>query len=224
MNYFLRKTTSYLPTFWQQELKRFRFRRQIRHGTFKTEEPEFHMLNQLIFSGDWVIDVGANVGHYTKRCSDLVGPRGRVIAIEPVLDTFGILTANASLFKWSNVTLLNMAASSQTTIAGMVIPNYDDGAAKNYYQATIVHEQWNFQVMTIALDTLGIKHPISLIKIDAEGHDPVVVEGALQLLTRDHPVLIIETSSQHVIEQLAGLGYKSETLEGSPNMLFRWSK
>lgn len=45
--------------------------------------------------GDWALDIGANVGHYTKRMSDLAGPEGRVIAFEPVPDTFAVLCANA---------------------------------------------------------------------------------------------------------------------------------
>lgn len=216
----LRKIASHLPLSWQQELKRLHYRRQITQDAFRTEEPEFGMLEQLISAGDWVIDIGANVGHYSKKFSDLVGPRGRVIAVEPVPDTFGLLAANVSLFKWSNVTLLNMAASNRTTIVGMEIPHHDGGAI-NYYQANVVCGESSLQVMTVALDSLEIEHRISLIKIDAEGHDPVVVEGGLRLLARDHPALIIETSSPQVFEQLAELRYTSEKLKDSPNTLFR---
>jgi hypothetical protein len=68
-----------------------------------------------------------------------------------------------------------------------------------------------------------LPHPISLMKIDAEGHDPAVLRGAEALLARDHPTLIVETGSSEVVEYLSQFGYTSEKLPGSPNMLFRWS-
>jgi predicted methyltransferase len=114
----IKKLASRLPSLWQQELKRLYYRCQIHRQTFETTEPEFLILDQLISAGDWVIDIGANVGHYTKRFSDLVGPQGRVIAVEPVPDTFALLAANVLLFQYRNVTLLNLAASDQTTVDG----------------------------------------------------------------------------------------------------------
>ena len=120
----LKKLASHLPWLWQQELKRLHYRCQIHRQTFETTEPEFLVLDQLISSGDWVIDIGANVGHYTKRFSDLVGPQGRVIAVEPVPDTFALLAANVLLFQYRNVTLLNLAASDQTTVVGIQIPDF----------------------------------------------------------------------------------------------------
>jgi FkbM family methyltransferase len=218
----LKKLASHLPSLWQQELKRLHYRCQIHRQTFETTEPEFLVLDQLISAGDWVIDIGANVGHYTKRFSDLVGPQGRVIAVEPVPDTFALLAANVLLFQYRNVTLLNLAASDQTTVVGIQIPDFETGL-KNYYQATTVTTQESeLQVMTVALDSLVLIHRIRLIKIDAEGHDPVVLQGIEWVLARDHPTLIVETSSPIAVEKLASLGYSSEKLLGSSNTLFRW--
>ena len=218
---FLKNIATNFPETWRQELKRIYYRYQIKNDTFRTEEPEFVILDQFISEGDWVIDIGANIGHYTRKFSDLVGPEGRVIALEPVPNTFMLLSANAALFKSSNVTLLNMAASDHTGCVGIEIPNYDGGAI-NYYQASIVNEGSKLSVMSIALDSLRIKHPVSLVKIDAEGHDPIVLLGMSELLERDHPILIIETSSPEVFEKLLKMGYSSEKLKDSPNTLFKW--
>ena len=181
------------------------------------------MLDQLISTGEWAIDIGANVGQYTKRLSDLVGQRGRVLAVEPVPETFALLTANAMLFEHRNVTLLSLAASETTGLVGMQIPNFETGL-KNYYQATITSLESEFQVMTLALDSLALTHSVGLIKIDAEGHERAVIRGLAQLIARDHPTLIVETSSPDVVTQLADLGYAGERLPGSPNLLFRGSK
>lgn len=220
MTTFLKRLASRLPVLWQQELKRLHYRSQIRRETFKTAELEFRVLDSIISSGDWVIDIGANVGHYTKRFSELAGPQGRVIAIEPVPDTFALLAANVSLFKYRNVSLLNLAASDQTTVVGIKIPQFETGL-KNYYEATVTTGESDLQVMTLPLDSLRIPHRIRLIKVDAEGHDPVVLQGMEALVKRDHPTLIIETTSAANAAHLAQLGYTSEKLPGSSNTLFR---
>jgi len=217
----IRTFASHMPALWQHELKRIHYRRQIGRQRFRTEEPEFMVLEQLIRSGDWVIDIGANVGHYTMKFSDLVGVQGRVIAIEPVPETFMLLTSNVSLFRYRNVTLINLAASDQTTVLGINIPDFKSGL-KNYYQAKLTTQESELKVLTFALDSLAISHTIGLIKIDAEGHDPLVLQGLQGLLQRDHPTLIVETCSSGVIDKLISLGYTSQKLPGSPNLLFRW--
>jgi FkbM family methyltransferase len=217
----LKKLASHLPASWQQEMKRLQYRGQIRLGTFSTSEPEFVFVEQLIAAGDWVIDIGANVGHYTKKFSDLVGPKGRVIAVEPVPDTFALLAANVAAFRHRNVTLLNVAASDKAAIVGMQIPDFTDTGLKNYYRAALTAEASELEVLTVALDALAIDRRIALIKIDTEGHDPIVLAGLEQLLARDHPILIVEMGSAAVVEHLNGLGYASEKLPGSPNTLFR---
>jgi len=222
MNNLLKRLASGLPLLWQQELKRLKHRHEIRRQKFKSYEPEFVILASMISAGDWVIDVGANVGHYTNRFSDLVGSQGRVIAVEPVPETFELLSANVLLFEHSNVTLLNMAASDQPGIAGMQMSRFETGL-NNYYQAKLSKGKADLHVLTVTLDALAFPHPIKLMKIDAEGHDPAVLRGAEALLVRDHPILIVETGSSDVVEYLRRFGYTSEKLPGSPNTLFRWS-
>src|SRR5262245_47972158 len=126
-----KRTAAHLPPRWQQALKRQHFQRQIRRNAFRTDEPEWELSSRWLSHGDWAIDVGANIGHYTKRFSDLVGSRGRVIAFEPVPATFELLSSNAAQFACANTTLLNLAASDRTTVLGIKIPSFDSGL-KNY--------------------------------------------------------------------------------------------
>lgn len=216
----LKRLAAGLPARWQEELKRLHFSREIRRGHFETSEPEFRMLESFLSPGDWAIDVGANIGHYTKRLSDLVGPTGRVLAFEPVSDTFALLTANAGMFAHRNVTLLNCAASNRSSIAGIQIPAFATGL-KNNYEATLTAEPTDLQVLTLAIDSLGIPHRVRLIKIDAEGHESFVLQGMKELLQRDHPTLIVETHAPEVIAMLASIGYGQERLDRSPNIIFR---
>jgi len=105
-----------LPDSMRSPLKRMRYRAQIRGGTFISPEPDFRVLSNYLRPGEWAIDVGANVGHYTLRMSDIVGETGRVVAFEPIPETFKLLCANV---RRRNVTFLNAAASAKSSVAYM---------------------------------------------------------------------------------------------------------
>ena len=66
-------------------------------------EPELRQLQRLLSPGDVFIDVGANVGLYALKAARLVGPTGRVLALEPGAEAFGHLTSNLALndFAWA---------------------------------------------------------------------------------------------------------------------------
>ncbi len=210
------------PVWFQDELKRHYFKRQIKKGTFISPEPEFEALSEFANDGDWVIDIGANIGHYTIRLSNLVGEKGRVIAFEPIPCTFSHLSENTLSCKYRNITLINAAVSDELVLVSMSIPNFTSGV-KNYYQASISSEVnvTDTAVLTLSIDSLQINHKVSLIKIDAEGHEPIVFRGMHQLLERDRPVLIIETVTDEIREHLLQLGYSEEKYKNSPNIVFR---
>ena len=217
----LRRIAAMLPQHWQHTLRHLNHHRQIRRGTFDTWEPEYHILDQFTSEGDWVIDVGANVGYYTKKFSDLVGPRGRVIAIEPVPETFAFLASNVLMFTNANTSLLNLAASDCGTLVRMVIP-FDAAGMKDYFGAAITDTEQGLAIQTITLDSLELPRRVAVIKIDTEGHDDAVISGAFRMLQRDHPTMIVEEPSPAMIDRLLALDYTRENLPGSYNTLFRW--
>ena len=217
----LKQLVSHFPHRWQTELKRIHFGRQINRKKFVTDEPEYKILHKLISPGDWVLDVGANLGHYTNKFSELVGPHGRVIAFEPVPTTFFLLSANTQRFTYSNVTLINVAVSDSVDIVGISIPKFSTGLT-NYYQAHISSTTDSaLSVFTLSLDSLNINQRIALVKIDAEGHEPFVLTGMQKLIKKYHPTLIIENPSEEIIANLIFMDYVSEILPSSPNVLFK---
>ena len=215
---FLKRIAARLPQSLQQELRRLYFRRQIRSDRFFTDEKEYGLLPTFLRPGDWALDIGANVGHYTKRMSDLVGATGRVIGIEPVPNTFALLAANAQRFAHANVSLLNVAASDRSAAVAMQIPQFSEGL-QNYYQARLVADGAGLTILTVAIDALALPATIRLVKIDVEGHELPVLRGMRALLERDRPVLFVETSSNDVVELLRQLDYATERLPGSSNLV-----
>jgi FkbM family methyltransferase len=215
----LKRIASQLPNPLQQEMKRMRFARQLSKNTFTTEEPEFKRLSEWVGAGDWVLDIGANVGHYACRLSELVGLNGRVFAFEPMPATFELLAANAARFQHPNVTLLNVAASDTSGIVGMQVPHFDSGLS-NYYMANISSTEADMSVVCMEIDALRITHPVRFAKLDVEGHELSALKGMRAVLERFHPVMIIEGASQEVADYLTQFGYSFKYEKGSPNRVF----
>ncbi len=213
----LRRVAQTFPRPLQHELKRHYYTWQIRRGTFRTAEPEFDLLGQFVRPGDWVVDVGANVGHYTARLSRLVGPTGRVLAFEPVPRTFELLASNSRSFSYPNVSLFNAALAEATRIAAMHVPEVPEGL----YLAHLSRQETGLSVLCLSFDSLSIPARISMIKIDAEGHELDVLRGMEQTLERDRPLLIVEISSAKTEQYLEKRGYRAERLAGSPNQILR---
>jgi FkbM family methyltransferase len=213
----LKRLAAHLPAGAQHELRRMFFRSQIRRRRFFTDEQEYVLLDRFLRAGDWVLDVGANVGHYTMRMAELVGPAGRVIAMEPIPDTFSLLAENVRHSGHANVSLLNCAASERTATVGMEIPRWPDGL-ENFYQAHVVSGTAALTILALSIDGLALP-PVRLVKVDAEGHELPVLHGMRALVERDHPVLIVETSTGEATRLLESWAYRVERLPGSSNVL-----
>ena len=218
---FAKRLVSRLPNRYQQVIKRHYYARQIRDGKFSADEKEYYLLDSIVSPGDWVLDIGANIGHYTAKLSELVGKDGRVIAFEPVHSTFELLTSNAQHFKFKNVTLLNLGASEYTRVVNMEVPVIKSGL-RNYFQATISDNKTDIVSMVIQIDIIPFPHNIKLVKIDTEGHELSVICGMKNLLLRDYPIIIVEASSFSIVEYLKEYGYSMERLDDSPNYIFRY--
>ena len=219
---YIKRFIAILPESAQEEMKRIYFKYQIRNQKFGTPEPEYLELDKYVRDGDWVIDVGANVGHYTMKLSNLVGANGRVIAFEPVSTTFCHLTNNAQLATHKNITLINAAVSESSKLVGMSIPRFATGLS-NYYQASIDSgdDDSDTFVLTISVDSLRLSNTIRFIKVDAEGHEPAVLRGLRNVINRDKPILVLETVTDEIRGDLIKVGYVESRLEGSPNTIFK---
>ncbi len=209
-----------LPPRYSQWLRRKYLAWQLKRGKFVIDPVEQHAINQLLAEGDWVLDIGANVGYYSRAFSAAVGEKGRVFAMEPIPENFELLAANSLRFPFQNVTLLNLAASDCWSLVNMVIPQWR--GMPDYWGGHITDSLQGKRVLCCRLDDLRFPQRINLIKIDVEGHERAALEGMQELLARDSPILIIETSlCCDWVSFLADLGYQCQALPGSPNSIFQ---
>jgi FkbM family methyltransferase len=156
--------------------------------------------------GDTVFDIGANVGFFTLLASILTGENGRVVAFEPLPRNIGYLKRNLAMNRVVNTTIMEVAVSDRPGQAFLQVgANPSEGSLAEQGQPVDV----------IALDDLaenGLLPLPDVMKIDVEGAESRVLHGALALLRKARPTLILSTHGylQHdsCWKLLEGLGYQ----------------
>lgn len=218
---YLKKLLGRLPPTAQNSIRRRKVLWDLARGRFSAGEPEFDRLAEWVRSGDVVIDVGANVGQYAVRLSELVGSTGRVIALEPVPDTISILSSVVAKLPLQNVTIVGAAANDVSGLVPLSVPSFRSGL-RNFYQANIVGGELSLMsCVAFRLDDLLAGMPeVTFLKIDAEGADSQVVRGARRTIEASRPVLVVEALEAAEARWLIGLGYAESSLPGSPNKVY----
>lgn len=187
--------------------KRVHYLRMLQH---LRPEPDAAACRQYVHSGDVVLDIGANVGTYTKVLSEWVGPEGQVHALEPVPETFGYLFNNVQRLGLKNVFCYNVAASCRTGFGHITVPEYKDGG-KNFHQAHL--SESGISVRLFRIDDLFADISPSFIKCDVEGREVDVVNGSARIIERCRPVWLMETFRNETLEIMKSLGYTATKLE-----------
>lgn len=155
----------------------------IYYQGFSEPETADFML-RFLRSGMVVLDVGAHLGEYTLLASQIVGATGQVHAFEPQQHIFSILCENIQMNGLSNVTL-NCAAVSDR-IGEIEFQVLDEPAMSSIRKhTTLGKNSRSIGVTSTSLDTyLSKQHSkIDLIKVDVEGAEKFVFQGAEDLLS-----------------------------------------
>ena len=191
-----------LPYSTVQFIKKRHYLRLLRSSSLEIE-PELKIIRQLVKPGDSVIDIGANVGVYSKILSELVGLDGHVYSIEPFPATFEILCYNVRKLHLDNVEPVNIAISDSQGIVTMTLP-FNSSGAETHYRASIIAnpvekgkiQAANVQAATIDSRFLSVSETISFIKCDVEGHEPACIKGAAKFLAQSQAAWLIEISAE----------------------------
>ena len=213
-NFFLKIITKFGSPKLKNAAARFYFAGQIKKGKLKSAEIEWQLLGNWIKEGDFVIDIGANIGRYTLKFSDLVGNTGQVLSLEPMKLAFDYLVYFQSKgFFSKNVILLNIAASNQN---GLVNFSVNPGPGNYLFETFTQSKITNFgdsnntnSTLALQIDSLNLKRKVKLIKIDVEGHELEVLNGMKNVLRIHMPIMIIENleDNSRIVDFLAEYGY-----------------
>lgn len=142
---------------------------------------------RLLDQGDCCIDVGANIGYITSLMATKVGKAGKVMAFEPNPSTFEDLAYNVELWNASTdvaaIDIYQLAVSHQSGTALFNVGSDRAIAALISADSDPQIRQSSIEVSLIPLDDMFDENAnISLLKIDVEGHELSVLEGAANLL------------------------------------------
>lgn len=154
--------------------------------------------------GDLIVDAGANIGNHSIFFAKCAGCR--VLAFEPVDATFNLLQKNVALNEVQH--LVSPIKSGLGRSSGKArIASFDPANIGG----TSLALGPDGDIDIVSIDELNLDERVSLIKVDVEGMDLDVLQGATQTLLRDRPWVVCEaaTVSQRnaVASFMAELGY-----------------
>jgi FkbM family methyltransferase len=156
---------------------------------------EAALFRKLVKPGMTVIDAGANIGAHTILLSRLVGERGRVIAIEPQRIVFQMLCGNCALNGLENVFAFQAFVADSAGSTSVAEADFrHTGNFGGYALAEMSADDASDAVATVRtlrLDELLLP-ACGLIKIDVEGMELAVLEGATQTILAHRPALLVE--------------------------------
>ncbi len=167
-----------------------------------------------------MIDVGANIGNHTvylaKYCAT------SVIAFEPFPETFAVLTRNIQQNNLFNVTALPVGLSNESKETMMSL-----AGEKNVGMAKINEAGSVYARLGVLDNLLEAKEPVTLIKIDCEGHEEKALQGMIKTIKEHKPALFIECQTSvelnAVLDLLIPLGYSAiYTFNATPTYYFKY--
>jgi FkbM family methyltransferase len=180
-------------------------------------EPEVALIPLLSKRKGLAIDAGANKGVYFYH---LARTYRRVCGFEPL----PVLASYLSRAKPANADVFSFALSNTAATATLRLPRgYNElgsleDQTRTQWDTTVPIE--THTIDTVTLDSFAFAD-VSLIKIDVEGHELAVLEGASRTLDRWRPTIVIEVEERHrpravasVCARLEATGYKGYFLDG----------
>jgi FkbM family methyltransferase len=148
--------------------------------TGRWEPDEAAWLRGVARAGDTAVDVGANVGYFTLLLSQLVGPRGAVLAVEPERGNLRLLRHNIWRNDAANVHVAPVAAWDARGVLGLRRNPVNAGDHQVHAGPSPDGEL----VPCIALDEVLADSPVDVLKIDTQGADDRVIAGLARTLAR----------------------------------------
>ena len=196
-------------------------------------EKEYYFLAKILCMEDVCIDAGANVGLYTHRMSILTGGiKKNIFAFEPIKENFEQLLYHLKLFELSNVEPVNLALANKDDIELEMVMPIENGVPLTGHSfvssnllsphknlelknnETVEYKTYHVNSTTIDnyIQKLGI-NKLQFIKIDVEGSEINVLEGAKISLAAFRPIIQVELVSTNknynrVLRFLKKLGYE----------------
>jgi FkbM family methyltransferase len=173
----------------------------------------------LIRPGGVVVDVGANVGIYTLFAARLLQGTGKLHSFEPTPRTYRILRDNVQVNGYLELEIIKLHQLAVTDKAGTAqLSIFDRDCGHNtIFQDPVASGR--IEVLTTSLDeTLGTQEAVDVVKIDAEGAEPLILRGMKKVIERNPRIrILLEFAPIHLrragcnpsefLDEIASLGF-----------------
>jgi len=184
---------------------------------FGVYEPDVvEAMHEHIRTGMVAVDCGAHIGYHTLLLAKLVGASGKVYAFEPLPENFAVLCENVAINGYRNVTAENKAVAEQTGCLRLARGQWQPNDRDPLTSVSRLSEEGDLEVAVVALDDYFADKQVDFIKVDVEGAEARVLEGARSLLRRCRPTLIVSvhgfTEDHPALQLLRELGYRCQPL------------
>jgi FkbM family methyltransferase len=170
---------------------------------FGTYEPELRQIFRAVLPvGGIAMDVGANVGWHTLLMAHLVGEGGRVLAAEPNPSVRKRLEDNLKLNRFRQVEVIPHAIADTEGAVDFYGPDADDASSGDGHviTAAAMAQRGVIRVETRRVDAILLATQIErldLIKIDVEGFEWPVLQGAVQTIAKFRPHIVFEYNAEY---------------------------
>lgn len=193
------------------------------------EPNEFFFLNGILKPGMAFIDAGANDGLYTLFASRRVGSAGIVWSFEPSEREFKRLEKNVNLNQLDNVHLFRVALANRNgdeelSVAGFEHEGHNTLGAFAHSGVDLLRTE---RVSVRKLDDLVVEAnllKVDVVKMDVEGAEQRLIEGAREVLSRFRPVLLFEALDSALREQGSSRGQLLQLLASFQYELFSFDR
>jgi FkbM family methyltransferase len=165
----------------------------LNFGSYEKDEMNciFELLNKITNNPN-ILDIGANCGYYSMHFA-LKYPLGKVYAFEPVPYTYELLEKNIFLNNFKNILTFNFGFSNKKQKE--VVYFYEKGGGNSSLQNLSDREDVKKVICNFeTLDSFFKERieTIDFIKCDVEGAELLVIEGGIELIKKEKPILFIE--------------------------------
>jgi len=156
-----------------------------------------YLLADVIKKDDVVLDIGANLGYFTKLFSKWVGPNGFVHAIEPIKDMVTVLRRNSKRLKNVKVYPYALGAEEKEIQLGNLMRRGYVNSGSHFVMDSNIQVDKEVKHTSPALMKQGSKlfgdlPKISFIKIDTEGYEKVILPEMETLIETHKPKVLAE--------------------------------
>lgn len=176
-----------------------RFLWRALRARFRDQRCELQALRLALKRGDTAIDVGANKGSYIFWLSRWTTP-GRVVAFEPQVSLVQYLQQACKVLALTNVKIEAAAVANSCGSSILHIPGAGDSPGASLSQRISERETCRDALVPVFSldDYFRGDNSIGAIKVDVEGYELNVFQGAERILREQSPVLVFECENRHL--------------------------